>query len=330
MCQNLNDLRKDFQVSKELDPQAAALIEKALEAGNPEMHELEPPEARRFFAETSKAVAVKKVDVEWVSEHDIPGPNGEIVVRTYWPSDDTGPFPVLVYFHGGGWVIGGLETHDPVCRWLSVRAQCVVVSVDYRMGPEDKFPAAVEDCVAATEWVATPGNLNNIDLARIAVGGDSAGGNLAAVVAQKCVNNPQIQLCYQLLIYPATDLTRSEASQTELSEGYRLTGVLMEWFIDHYLNNDEERTNPDASPLFAKEVFGLPPALIITAGFDPLRDEGLRYSEKLTAANVEVKYLCYEGMIHGFVSMGGWIDKGKEALDLSGDCLADAFSKVEV
>ena len=317
-------------MSKELDPQAATLIQKAIEAGNPEIHELEPLEARRFFAETSKAVAVEKRDVGRVSEHDVPGPNGNIVVRAYWPSDDVGPFPVLVYFHGGGWVIGDLETHDPVCRWLSVRAQCVVVAVDYRMGPEDKFPAAVEDCLAATEWVATPGCLINVDPTRIAVGGDSAGGNLAAVVAQKCINNPQIELCYQLLIYPATDLTRAEASQTELSEGYRLTGVLMDWFIDHYLNNDGERTNPDASPLFAKEVFGLPPTLIITAGFDPLRDEGLRYSEKLTAADVEVKYLCYEGMIHGFMSMGGWLDKGKEALDLSGDCLADAFSKVEV
>ena len=316
-------------MSKELDPQAVALIEKAIEAGNPEMHELEPLEARRFFAETLKAVAVEKVDVGRISERDIPGPNGDIRVRVYWPSDDVGSPPVLVYFHGGGWVIGDLETHDPVCRWLSARAQCVVVSIDYRMGPEDKFPSAVNDCVAATEWVARPGNLTNVDPTRIAVGGDSAGGNLAAVVAQKCANKPQIELCYQLLLYPATDLTRAEPSQTELSEGYRLTGVLMDWFIGHYLNSDEDRVNPDASPLFAQEFYGLPPALIITAGFDPLRDEGLRYSEKLTAADVEVKYLCYEGMIHGFMSMGGWLDKGKEALDLSGDCLADAFSKVE-
>jgi acetyl esterase len=314
-------------VSQQLDPQAAALIEKAIQAGNPEIYELDPAEARKLFLELARGVAVEKVDVARISDYQAPGPNGDIPLRVYWPVNDSKPLPVLVYFHGGGWVIGDLETHDPVCRWLSVRAQCVVVSVDYRMGPEHKFPAAVHDCLAATEWVITRGKLINVDPARIAVGGDSAGGNLAAVVAHELKGGGATPLSYQLLLYPATDLTREEASHTEFSEGYRLTGILMEWFIDHYLSQADERTNPKASPLFFKEFSDLPPALIITAGFDPLRDEGLRYNEKLVSAGVETKYLCYDGMIHGFMSMGGWLDKGKEALDFAGDCLAEAFSK---
>ena len=314
-------------MSKQLDPQAATLIEKAIEAGNPEMYDLDPTEARTMFVELSRAVAVEKVDVAKVSDCKVPGPSGDIPVRVYWPVNRSEPLPVLVYFHGGGWVIGDLETHDPVCRWLSVRAQCVVVSVDYRMGPEHKFPAAVDDCLAVTEWVLSAGKLTNVDSARVAVGGDSAGGNLAAVVAHELRDSGTAPLSYQLLIYPATDLTRAEASQTELAEGYRLTGTLMEWFIYHYLNKTEERMNPKASPLFFEDFSGLPPALVITAGFDPLRDEGLRYNEKLVSAGVQTKYLCYEGMIHGFMSMGGWLDKGKEALDLAGDCLAEAFSK---
>ena len=238
-----------------------------------------------------------------------------------------GPFPLLVYFHGGGWVIGDLETHDPICRWLSVRAQCAVIAVDYRMGPEQKFPAAVDDCLAATEWVMSTGNLANVDPKRVAVGGDSAGGNLAAVVAHERRNLNKAPLIYQLLIYPATDLTRAEESQSELAEGYRLTGILMDWFIDHYLGKAQDRRDPKASPLFYENFSNLPPALIITAGFDPLRDEGLRYKEKLIAAGVDAKYLCYDGMIHGFMSMGGWLDKGKEALDLAADCLVSAYAK---
>ena len=314
-------------MAMQLDPQAAALIEKAIEAGNPEIHELAPPEARKQFLELSRGVAVEKLQVENVSDHKIPGPNGAIPLRMYSPIESSERLPALVYFHGGGWVIGDLETHDPICRWLSVRAQCVVVAVDYRMGPEQKFPAAVDDCLAATEWVISAGNQANVDPERVAVGGDSAGGNLAAVVAHERRNLNKAPLVCQLLIYPATDLTRAEASQTQLAEGYRLTGTLMDWFIDHYLGKAQDRRDPKVSPLFYEDFSSLPPALLITAGFDPLRDEGLLYKEKLIAAGVDAKYLCYDGMIHGFMSMGGWLDKGKEALDLAADYLMSAYAK---
>ena len=313
-------------MSKELDPQAATLIQKAIEAGNPEIHELEPLEARRFFAETSKAVAVKKRDVGRVSEHDIPGPNGNIVVRAYWPSDDVGPFPVLVYFHGGGWVIGDLETHDPVCRWLSVRAQCVVVSVDYRMGPENKFPAAVEDCLAATEWAATPGCLINVDPTRIAVGGDSAGGNLAAVVAQKCINNPQIELCYQLLIYPAVDFTADMMAPRSNSVGFGLSDEAIAWMRDCYFNDAFDATDPRASPAIAKDLSGLPPALIQTAEFDPLHDEGKAYAEALRAAGNTAIHINYPGMIHGFMRMGALVDDADVAINDAAKALRAIFS----
>jgi len=317
-------------VTRQLDPQARALIDKAIEAGNPEMYDLEPAEARTLFVELSRGVAPEKLEVAEVSDRHIKGPNGGIRVRVYSPMNESASLPALVYFHGGGWVIGDLETHDAVCRWLSVRAQCVVVSVDYRMGPEHKFPAAVEDCVAATKWVLSGRDLANVDPRAVAVGGDSAGANLAAVVTHELKDSSSTPLSFQLLIYPATDLTRAEASQKDLAKGYRLTGVLMDWFINHYLNRAEERIDPRASPLFANNFSNLPPALVITAGFDPLRDEGLRYNEKLEAAGVATHYRCYDGMIHGFMSMGGWLDKGNEALDYAGDCLAEAFSKVQV
>lgn len=310
---------------RRLDPQAKLLIEKAEAAGNPELYELDPLAARKQFLELSKAVDVKPMNVGSVENQLIPGPAGNIALRVYRPTGVQGNASALIYFHGGGWVIGDLDTHDGICRWICSQSGCVVASVDYRMAPEHKFPAPLEDCLAATFWVAENGEALGIDIARIAVGGDSAGGNLAAVVSQQARDQGGPSIAYQLLIYPATDLTMSEASHQELAKGYRLTKPLMEWFIGHYLNNDSERMDSRASPLFCDDLNGLPAALVITAGFDPLRDEGVRYADKLSSSGVETTHVCYDGMIHGFFSMGGWLEKSREALDYTSQKLAEAL-----
>ena len=310
-----------------LDPQAKLLIEKAEGAGNPELYELDPSAARKLFLELSMAVAVDPIEVGSVVNQQIPGPTGQILLRFYRPVGVQRNAAALMYFHGGGWVIGDLDSHDGICRWLCARSGCVLVSVDYRMAPEHKFPASVDDCLAATHWVAANAVNLGIDTTRLAVGGDSAGGNLAAVVAQQARDRGGPEIAYQLLIYPATDLTMAEPSHQELAEGYRLTKPLMEWFVNHYLNNYAERSDPRASPLLNADLHGLPPALVITAGFDPLRDEGVHYSDKLAAAGVETTHVCYDGMIHGFFSMGGWLEKSREALDYVAERLGEALTK---
>ena len=313
----------------QLDPQAKLLIEKAEAAGNPELYELDPPAARKLFLELSMAVAVDPIKVGSVVDQQIPGPTGQILLRFYQPLGVQENAPALIYFHGGGWVIGDLDSHDGICRWLCARSGCVLVSVDYRMAPEHKFPAPVDDCLAATQWVSANAVALGIDTTRLAVGGDSAGGNLAAVVAQQARNCGGPEIAYQLLIYPATDLTMAAPSHQELAEGYRLTKPLMEWFVNHYLNNYAERSNPKASPLLNADLNGLPPALVITAGFDPLRDEGVHYADKLAAAGVETAHVCYDGMIHGFFSMGGWLEKSREALDYAAERLGEALTKAK-
>ncbi len=317
--------KEEVSALRQLDPQAKLLIEKAEAAGNPELYELDPLTARKQFLELSKAVDVKPMNVGSVENQLIPGPAGKIALRFYRPTGVQGNAPALIFFHGGGWVIGDLDSHDGICRWICSRSGCVVASVDYRMAPEHKFPAPLEDCLAATFWVTANGEALGIDTARIAVGGDSAGGNLAAVVSQQVRDQGGPPIAYQLLVYPATDLTMSEASHQELAEGYRLTKPLMEWFIDHYLNNDSERTDPRVSPLLCDDLNGLPKALVITAGFDPLRDEGVRYADKLSSSGVETTHVCYDGMIHGFFSMGGWLEKSREALDYTSQKLSEAL-----
>ena len=312
---------------RQLDPEAKVLIEKAEAAGNPELYDLEPLAARELFLNLSKAVAVDPIEVDSVIDLGIPGPAGEIILRIYRPFGTTKKSPALIYFHGGGWVVGGLDSHDGICRWLCARSGCVLISTDYRMAPEHKFPAAVEDCLATTEWVVSNAAELGIDGTRVAVGGDSAGGNLAAVVSQLAHQSGGPEIAYQLLIYPATDMTMSEPSHQELAQGYRLTKPLMEWFINHYLNNDSERTDPKASPMLNEISNGLPPALVITAGFDPLRDEGIIYADKLAAAGVETTHICYDGMIHGFFGMGGWLDKSRDALDHAARHLAETLGE---
>jgi acetyl esterase len=255
----------------------------------------------------------------------IPGADGEISVRVYTP-EGTGPFPVLVYYHGGGWVIGNLDAYDPTCRALTNAARCVVVSIEYRLAPEHKFPAAPEDCYAALQWVGANADGINGDPMRIAIGGDSAGGNLTAVVAQMSRDRGGVRPVYQLLVYPVTDHGYDTPSYRENADDYLLTKDAMVWFWNHYLGSESDGNSPLASPLRADNLRDLPPALVITAEFDPLRDEGEAYAAKLRDAGVPVMLTRYDGMIHGFFSLGAVLDQGKNAMAEAAAGLRAAFS----
>jgi acetyl esterase len=231
-----------------------------------------------------------------------------------------------VFFHGGGWVVGDLDTHDSPCRQLAKKAGCVVVSVAYRLAPEHPFPAAVDDGYAATQWVATHAVQIGIDPQRLAVGGDSAGGNLAAVIAQMARDNAGPPLVWQLLVYPAVDATMSFPSVQENGQGYLLTQDSIQYYYNHYVPEGTDRQHVRLSPFYAASFTDLPPAHIITAEFDPLRDEGEAYAEKLQATGVRVTCTRYAGMIHAFFSLDGMLDQGKKAIDEAATTLRAAFS----
>jgi acetyl esterase len=261
-----------------------------------------------------------------IENRAVPGPRGDIPVRVYTPQGRA-PFPVLVYLHGGGWVIGSLDTHDPLCRYLANAAGCVVVSVDYRLAPEHPYPAAPEDAYAATRWVAANAEAVGGDPSRLAVGGDSAGGNLSAVVALMARDRGGPRLVFQLLVYPVTDAPSSDhASYRENAEGYLLTRAAMDWFWDHYCAERADRADPYLCPLCAKDVSRLPPALVITAEFDPLRDEGEAYAARLREAGGRVELRRYPGMIHGFFSMGALLTQARAATAEAAAALRAAFA----
>lgn len=306
-----------------LDPQAKFILNQLEEAGAPPMHTLTPEEARQAFDLTP--LAGEPEEVGKVENRTIPGPAGEIPVRIYTPRGE-GPFPVLVYYHGGGWVIGNLDGVDVPCRLLTNRANCVVVSVDYRLAPENKFPAAAEDAYAAVKWVAENGSTIQVDTERIAVGGDSAGGNLAAVVALMARDHGGPSLVYQMLIYPVTNHSYETESYRQNADGYLLTRDSMVWFWNHYLREEQDGQNPYASPLLAEDLSGLPPALVLTAEYDPLRDEGEAYAERLKEAGVSVETTRYNGMIHGFFWMPGALEQGRKSIEQAASALRKAFS----
>ena len=264
-------------------------------------------------------------EVEKVEDRRIPGPGGEIPVRLYRPRT-RGPLPLLVFLHGGGFVVCDLDTHDPLCRLLANAVGCAVLSVDYRLAPEAKFPAAPEDCYAATCWAAENARALGTDPSRIAVAGDSAGGNLAAVVAQQVRDRSGPDLVHQLLIYPVTHHAFDTLSYRENAEGYFLTRGMMEWFWNHYLEKPEHGRDPLASPLVAEDVSGLAPATVVTAEFDPLRDEGEAYAERLRAAGVPVELQRYDGMFHGFFAMTEMLDTAREAMEHAAGRLRAAFA----
>ncbi|MBI5289380.1 MAG: alpha/beta hydrolase [Chloroflexi bacterium] len=307
-----------------LDPIVKALLDQAAALNMPPFSELTPDQARAMFKETRTPVQALE-PVDRIEDRAIPGPAGEIPVRVYAPKSSA-PLPALVYYHGGGWVIGDLDTHDGLCRKLSNRARCVVVSVDYRLAPEHKFPAAAEDGYAAAAYVHDHAAEFAIDPARIAVGGDSAGGNIAAVTALMARDRGGPRIAYQLLIYPVTDYSFETASYRDNAEGYFLTTDSMRWFWAHYLPGQAEGANPYASPLRAPSLKGLPPALVITAEFDPLRDEGDAYAARLREAGVVLKHSQYPGMVHGFVGMHDLILQGRAAIDECAAVLREAFA----
>lgn len=302
-------------MTNELDPQVADLLRAADEAGVPPIHSLPYKEAREFYLLTSKKLAGEPPDKLDVSDLIIETSVAPVPIRIYRPPGTSDqPLPALVYFHGGGWCIGDLDSHDHVCRWLAAHSACVLISVDYRMGPEHKFPAAVEDAFAATEWIASHAAELKIDANMIGIGGDSAGGNLSAVVTLLAKEQGGPHLVCQLLIYPATDMLMRFPSHVSCGDGYRLTRTSIVWFINGYLRDGEDMYDFRASPLMAENHANLPPAFILTAAFDPLADEGEAYANKLKEGGVAVKYHCYEGMVHGFIAMPGAVDMAKTAL----------------
>jgi acetyl esterase len=314
-----------------VDPQMQRVLERIAQSGLPPFCTVSAGEARRLYKETRAVFAPPVPAAGEVRDLTASGPAGPIRVRLYRGLGTAAgaPLPALVYFHGGGWTIGDLDTHDIICRTLANKARCAVVAVDYRLGPEHKFPAAVEDCLAATLWVAEQAAALGVDSARIAVGGDSAGGNLAAVVAITLRDAGGPPLAFQALVYPATDQRLDTASHARFGEGYLLTRNNTLWFRDNYLapgDYDDWR----ASPIRAADLARLPPAHIITAGYDPLLDEGRAYSDRLVAAGVPVLYECFEGMAHGFLTMGGVVAAANHALFRLGQSLARAFTPARV
>jgi acetyl esterase len=310
-----------------LDKHVKALLDQMASIGGPKLWELGPQAARA--AMRMSIFRNNDVPVGETADRQFPGPKGNVGVRVYTPLNATAPLlPGLVFFHGGGFVLGDLETHDGLCRTLCNESGCRVVSVDYRLAPEHPFPAAVEDCWAATEWVAANAADLGIDAARIAVGGDSAGGNLAAVVAMLARQNGAPKISFQLLIYPVTQLGQPDtASMQENAKGYFLEKASMDWFTRLYCTDPVHRSDARLSPLLAKDVSGLPPAYVVTAGFDPLRDEGKAYADKLDAAGVAVTYVNYPGMVHGFFSFRGLVPKANEAVAAAAGAVRAALTE---
>jgi acetyl esterase len=296
-----------------LDPQVKVYLEQMAALGAPLLHTL-TPQAVREATRQWVGMMGEPAPVGRVENRTIPGPAGEIPVRIYWPADDgDGPLPMLVFFHGGGWVLCDLDTHDNTCRAMANGVDAVIVSVDYRLAPEHKFPAAADDAYAATQWVFDHADELGADPDRLAVAGDSAGGNLAAVVPLMARDRGGPPIRFQLLIYPVTDYSFDTPSYRENAEGYFLLRVHMEWYWQQYIASDEEGENPYASPLRVKDASGLPPGMVITAELDPLRDEGEAYGKKLADAGVPFTVRRYDGMFHGFFSMGEFLDGAKQA-----------------
>jgi acetyl esterase len=295
-----------------LDPQIKALLDKA--AGLPEVHTLSVAEARAM-AERRIALMAPPPAVGRVAERLVAGPGGALALRLYTPAAP-GVHPLLLFFHGSGFVLCSLDTHDGMCRNLCAGAECIVVSVDYRLAPEHKFPAGLEDCVFATRWAAAHAAEFGADPQRLVIAGDSAGGNLAAAAALRLRDEGGgPPLSGQLLIYPVTDYhTPATPSYTENAAGYGLTREAMKWFWGHYLSDPGEAANPYAAPLRAEDLAGLPPAFVMTAEYDPLRDEGERYAERLRAAGVPTVLSRRDGVNHGFLFWVGRVDRAGEAM----------------
>jgi acetyl esterase len=311
-----------------LDPQADFILGLVKTSGLPELWQLTPAQAREQF-KLRVAKLAQKESIHRSYDRRIPGPGADLAIRIYAPREAKPGerFPVLVWFHGGGFVIGDLDTHDPACRALATQAECLVVAVDYRLAPECKFPAAVDDSMAALRWLALHAPEIGGDPARIAVGGDSAGGNLAAVCSILARDDGYPKLAHQLLIYPCTAPEPETPSHRQFAEGHLLTRNTITWFYKQYVRSPREFNDFRFAPLVAKDLSNLPPALVLVAGYDPLRDEGVDYAKRLIEAGNRVTLVNYEGMIHGFYLMGGAVDAARRALSQSAQALKEAFAQ---
>jgi acetyl esterase/lipase len=299
-----------------LDPDAAAVFKAFQEAGRPPYETVSPAEARELYLKSRVVTNPEPPPLRSVEPLAIPSPGGSIPARLYTPiklRQSAGVAPCLVFFHGGGWVIGNLDSHDVVCRQLADAGELIVISVDYRLAPEHKFPAAVDDAIAATKWIAESAGRLGLDPARLMVGGDSAGGNLAAVVAIAARDGDGPTIAGQVLIYPAIDIAMTHPSHREPETSLLLTHSVIRWFRNHYLNGETDAQDWRASPARAAALAGLPPAYVLTAGGDPLRDEGDEYADRLRAAGVAVTHRNFPGQFHGFFTMGKLLQQANVA-----------------
>jgi len=314
-------------MTKQLDPVLEMALAQMKASGQAETWQLSPDEARATFKMLTPLFEGQAPEMQQVEERTIPGLGGPLPLRIYTPRPmaEGELAPILVFFHGGGWVLGDLDTHDVVCRHLAKDGDCIVVSVDYRLAPEHKFPAAIEDALTATEWASANAKSLHGDASRLAVGGDSAGGNLAAVVSQLAKEQGSPPIRFQMLLYPSVDLETDHPSRTTYGEGYFLTRNDMLWFAQQYLDGSEDPRDPRLAPLHHPDLSGLPPALIVTAGFDPLQDDGKAYADALEAAGVPVEHAHFDTMIHGFISMPGILEESRRGLDQCASALRGAL-----
>lgn len=293
-------------------PEVQSYLEELAAQSQEPLHRLSPQQARQQM-EAGTALLGERDQVARVDNCSVPGPATDIRLRLYYPQDNR-PLPVLVYFHGGGWVLGSIDTHDGLCRAIANLADCIVVSVEYRLAPENRFPAAAEDAYAATRWVYEHADRLGYQ-GKLAVAGDSAGGNLATVACLMARDRGGPPIDYQMLLYPITDHDLQTDSYREFADGYMLTRDSMQWFWDQYLPAPEERNHPYASPLQAEDVAGLPPAYVLTAAYDPLLDEGEAYAGRLDAAGVPTTLKRFEGTIHGFLRRHKLMDHAQGGLE---------------
>jgi len=315
------------RIPDEADAETRALLEWVAEAKPPPLHGMSAPDARATFNERRQRTDLDPVSVARIEDRAIDGPAGLIPIRLYAPHGPAdGALPTLVYYHGGGFVIGDLDSHDSVCRRIALGGDCLVMAVDYRLAPEHPYPAAAEDAIAALDWTVANATEIGGDPARLAVGGDSAGGKLAAVAAQHARDNDYRQVRLQALIYPAVDPVTPTDSRKRFADVFPIDRDTVAWFHRCYFPDHDRASEPWAAPGLVDDVSGLAPALILTAGLDPLVDEARLYADRLAAAGVPVAYHCFDGTVHGFLGMGKVLPHAEQAIDRVSAALRESFS----